>query len=46
MIKLKQALNHGLVFINHRVIKFSQEFWLRLYIGINTELRKKAKSKK
>ena len=42
---LKQALNHGLVLKNaHRVIKFSQNAWLKPYIDMNTDLRKKAKN--
>ena len=41
---LKQALNHGLVFKKvHRVIQFNQKDWLKSYIDMNTELRKKAK---
>ena len=40
---LKQALNHGLKSKKvHRVIEFNQEAWLKKYIDINTELRKKA----
>ena len=40
---LKQALNHGLKLKKvHRVIAFNQEAWLKKYIDINTELRKKA----
>ena len=40
---LKQALDHGLNFKKvHRVIEFNQEAWLKKYIDINTELRKKA----
>ena len=40
---LKQALNHGLKLKKvRRVIKFNQEAWLKKYIDINTELRKKA----
>ena len=39
---LKQALNHGLVLKNvHRAIKFNQNAWLKPYININTDLRKK-----
>ena len=39
---LKQALNHGLVFKKvHCVIKFNQDAWLKPYIDINTDLRKK-----
>ena len=41
----KQALNHGLVLkYVHRVIKFNQEAWLKLYIDMNTNLRKEAKN--
>ena len=40
---LKQALNHGLKLRKvHRVIEFEQETWLKEYIDVNTELRKKA----
>ena len=42
---LKQALNHGLRFINvYRVIEFNQEAWLKPYIDMNTQLRKEAKN--
>ena len=42
---LKQALNHGLMLKKiHRVIQFNQEAWLKAYIDMNTELRKKAKN--
>ena len=42
---LKQALNHGLILQEvHRVIQFNQEAWLKPYIDMNTELRKKAKN--
>ena len=41
---LKQTLNDELVFKNiHRVIKFNQNDWLKLFIDINRGLRKKAK---
>ena len=40
---LKQALDHGLKLRKvHRIIEFEQETWLKEYIDINTELRKKA----
>ena len=40
---LKQALNHGLKLKKvYRVIEFNQEAWLKKYIDVNTELRKKA----
>ena len=39
---LKQALNHGLVLKKvHRLIKFNQNAWLKPYIDMNTDLRKK-----
>ena len=40
---LDKALNHRLVLKKvHRVIKFNEEAWLKPYIEMNTELRKKA----
>ena len=42
---LKQALNHGLVLKKvHRVIRFTQEAWLKPYIDMNTRLRTEAKA--
>ena len=42
---LKQALNHGLVLRKvHRMIQFKQKAWLKPYIDVNTELRKKAQN--
>ena len=42
---LKQALNHGLILKKvHRVIQFNQKAWLKPYIDMKTELRKKAKN--
>ena len=42
---LKQALNHGLVLKKvHKVNKFNQNAWLKPYIDMNTDLRKKAKN--
>ena len=42
---LKQALNHGLKLKKvHRVSQFKQKAWLKPYIDMNTELRKKAQN--
>ena len=39
---LKQALNNGLTLKKvHRIIQFKQKPWLKTYIDMNTELRKK-----
>ena len=41
---LKYVLNHRLVLKNvHRVIKLNQNAWLKPYINMNTDLRKKSK---
>ena len=41
---LKQVLNHELVLKEvHRAIKFNQNVWLKPYIDMNTDLRKKHK---
>ena len=41
---LKQALNHDFVFKKvHRVIKLNQKAWLKSYIDMNTEVKKKPK---
>ena len=45
VLALKQALNHGLKLSKiYRVVEFRQEEWLKLYIDMNTELRKEAKN--
>ena len=42
---LKQVLNNGLRLKQvHRIIQFKQKAWLKLYIDMNTELRKKAQN--
>ena len=42
IINWKQALNHGLVLkIARRVIKFNQNAWLKAYIDMITDLKKK-----
>ena len=42
---LKRALNHGLILRKvHRVITFTQKASLKLYIDVNTELRKETKN--
>ena len=39
---LKQELNHGLVLKTfHRVIKFTQKSWLKLYVDMNTNWEQK-----
>ena len=43
--KLKQTLNHKSIFKKvHKVIKFNQNAWLKLFIDRNTDQRKKAKT--
>ena len=44
---LKQALNYGLVLKRvYGIIKFNQEAWLKPYIDLNTELKKKMRKTK
>ena len=41
---LKEALNNGLVLKKiNKLIKFNQNAWLKLYIDMNNDLRKKSK---
>ena len=41
---LKEALNHALVLKKvHRVIRFKKNPWLKSYIDMNNDLRKKSK---
>ena len=41
---LKQALNYGLVLKKlHRIIKLEQKAWLKSYINMNTDLKKRKK---
>ena len=43
--KIKQELSHGLVLEKlHKIIKFNQKAWLKSYINMTTDLRKKAKN--
>ena len=45
IINLKQALNHGLKLKEvHRITKFDRKPWLKKYIDLNTDQRKKAKN--
>ena len=41
---LKEALNNGLVLKKiNKLIKFNQNAWLKLYIDMKNDLRKKSK---
>ena len=43
---IKQALNYGLILKTvHKVIQFNQEAWMKPYIDMNTEYRKKKQKK-
>ena len=45
VVHIMYALNHGLILKKvHRVIQFYQKAWLKPYVDLNTELRKKAKN--
>ena len=45
IMALKQALMHSLKLKKvHKVLQFNQKAWLKLYIQMNTELRKNAKN--
>ena len=43
--KAEYVIHHGLVLKKlHRIIKFNQKVWLKSYIDMNTDLRRKAKN--
>ena len=45
VMHIRNLLNHGLVFRKvHKAIRFSENAWLKLYIDMNTDLRKKLKN--
>ena len=45
ILVLKQALNHGLKLKKvHSVTEFRQEYWLKPYIDLNTDLRKEVRN--
>ena len=45
ILALKQALNHGLKLKKvHSVTEFRQEYWLKPYIDLNTDLRKEVRN--
>ena len=45
VLALKQALNHGFKLTKvQRVIEFRQDYWIRPYIDMNTDLRMNAKN--
>ena len=42
---LKQALDYGLILKKvHRVIQFNQKAWHKIYVDMNTELRKQSRN--
>ena len=42
---LTQAINNGLRLKKlHRIIQFKQKAWVKVYIDVNTELRKNVKN--
>ena len=46
IINLKPKLNDGLVLKNDIIIKFNQQAWIKSYIEMKTDLRKKSRSEK
>ena len=45
IINLKQVIKHGLILKRvHRIIKFNQKVWLKPYIDMNADIRKKTKN--
>ena len=46
IINLKPTLNDGLVLKKDIIIKFNQQAWIKSYIEMKTDLRKKSRSEK